>query len=96
MTKAEFKTFVDRAIMHRDLPPDELFYANLNEVIRGAIADHEAGQWKKYPENEPEFGEVYLFQDNHEHMFSTTWYGSIAIPGAEVIAFCKKPKPYQP
>lgn len=68
----------------------------LDELISEVIADHEAKQWKPYPEHEPEFGEEYLFLTDNNYILSSKWYGSIALPGATIIAFRELPTPYQP
>lgn len=74
--------------------------ADLESVTSEAIAEHEASRWKKYPENEPEIGEMYNVSNGKETciaIYSGYAYfevESIRIPG--IIAFRELPKPYQP
>ena len=58
-----------------------------------AIAEHEASQWKKYPENKPERRKAYLVQykgggyEYRRYLIDGLW--------PDVIAFRELPKPYQ-
>ena len=100
MTKAELLQEIYQAIGSEFFTDSAVLDKRCLELIQkfkgDAIADHEAKQWKPYPEHEPEFGEEYLFLTDNNYIFSSKWYGSIALPWATIIAFRELPTPYQP
>ena len=57
-----------------------------------AIAEHEASQWKKYPENLPDWGKKYWAHNTFGH--ESSCYGR-EFDAICVIAFRELPKPYQ-
>lgn len=78
----------------------------LEQFRSEAIAEHEAGQWNKYPENKPNKQGFYLVSRDRtvgKHSFilvsQEAWNGEewiILNKYSEVIAFRELPKPYQP
>lgn len=70
----------------------------LNEFKQQAIADHEASQWKKYPENKPDKEGWYLLDDGTDVgmlYFDDRGFTFMGKSVRNPIAFRELPKPYQ-
>ena len=62
-----------------------------------AIAEHEASQWKKYPENKPDKSGWYWVhhKDGYESRVHSEENWELFVESKKVIAFRELPKPYQ-
>ena len=70
----------------------------LNEFKQQAIADHEASQWKKYPENKPDKEGWYLLDDGTDVgmlYFDDRGFTFMGKSVRNPIAFRELPEPYQ-
>ena len=95
MTKKEFvKKWGNHSIYHAIMP-------DVNSVIQQAIAEHEAAQWKKYPEEKPDNqhylccaddGRQFVLYHDPKHGFRLMRSGGKYL---NIIAFRELPKPYQ-
>jgi hypothetical protein len=72
------------------------FDLNLTALIQSAITDHDAAQWKAFPENKPEATGGYICTHQSGMVNEQYWNGEYFTPGSYVIAFRELPKPYQP
>lgn len=98
MKKEEFiEIWVSERMYNRETI-DELI-KDIDSVIAQAIAEHEASQWKKYPENKPEHKGEYLVEVKtiRGNQFELLEYnqGWLGRPPEMIIAFRELPKPYQ-
>ena len=68
----------------------------LHELISKAIADHEASQWKKYPENKPTDYEYYWVHhaDGTEDK-CICYHWDLFVESRKIIAFRELPVPYK-
>lgn len=74
------------------------YYEVMADFALKAIADHEAKQWIKYPENKPEIGQRCLvtFYDGEVAVARTlSIFDNAPWDEDNVIAFRELPKPYQ-
>jgi hypothetical protein len=69
---------------------------DLKNTIAESIAEHEAAQWRKFPENKPELAGRYQITNDIEDVEIDIWAGgSWQDWGDLVIAFCELPPAYQ-
>ena len=96
----EFKQWLLGYSGVKSLP--ENFDYELAQFVNEAIAEHEAKQWKPYPEERPEIGKICLIQTNiNKSILIAEYKGGLWVSNGigyryEVIAFRELPEPYQP
>ena len=94
MTKQEFITrFIDPAYEQGSYATHLEVLNALDMMIHRAIAEHEASQWKKYPENQPCDKSLYYVHTVDDREFDAL---GCQFDKLEVIAFRALPSSYQP
>lgn len=72
------------------------FDLKFDKLIQTAIAEHEAAQWKAFPDNKPTEKKMYFVQTNDDQIWCWKWMNIISSGWDNVIAFRELPKSYQP
>ena len=79
-----------------------IFPENMNRdldlLIQQAIADHDAAQWKSYPENKPELGNYLITTNNgtvEKARYNTFYWVMLGGKSIIPIAFRELPAPFQ-
>lgn len=70
----------------------------MDEYAQQSITEHDALQWRKFPENKPEITMRYLIWHDKNGCETDYWIGNVWLNSydEQVIAFRELPEPYEP